>query len=104
VLIFSTKDHRPPDRFDAFNEEFARRFIRIDTWREDDSVYEAEISLRLIGPLTCLFFCSTPVNFVRDRARLRDGDDSLVSEYIRAVVSAVAARRWSSTRAPTSPR
>ncbi len=77
MLAFSTDDFRPAERFSAFNEEFSRRFMRLDeVKRQSEGPYHAQVDMRLIGPLVCSRLVSAPVDF--ERVRPSEDDDSLL--------------------------
>lgn len=74
VLAFTTDHFKPAERFDAFNEEFARRVLLLDDVRQrTDDDYHGEIGTRLIGPLVCIRLKSAPVTFKRTVPRSGDG-------------------------------
>ncbi len=75
---FSTDAYRPAERFDAFHEEYARRFMGLDIDASGEEAFAASVQLQPIGPLICARLETTPISYARSRQRLRDGDDALV--------------------------
>ena len=77
MLAFSTDRYRPPERLDAFHDEFARRVILLDrVWLEDDRPFNGEIELRNIGSLTYARLACSPARF--ERVRSVDKDDAVM--------------------------
>ena len=73
--LFTTDDFRPAERFDAFNEEFSRRVMGLEVWRDDEAQFSGEVSMRLVGPLVCARMTTSPLNYARTNSRLSDGDE-----------------------------
>ena len=76
--VFTTDAFRPAERFDAFNEEFSRRVMGLDVWRNDEGPFSGEVSVRLVGPLVCARMSTSPLTYARTPTRLQDGDDCIV--------------------------
>jgi AraC-like DNA-binding protein len=76
--VFTTDDFRPGERFDAFNEEFARRIMGLEMRRSEEEPFHGEVSMRLVGPLVCARMATSPLGYARTTARLQDGDDCVV--------------------------
>lgn len=74
MLAFTTDNFRPAERFDAFNEEFARSVLQLDAmWQRDDGHFHGQIGARFLGPVLCTRMISSPAGFQRGKGHTSDG-------------------------------
>src|SRR5262249_10042337 len=72
------------DRFAAFQEEFARKVMKMDVIDHSGGRPRVEITLLPLGPVVVGAFVCTPAEFVRNTHHVKDGSDDLVMGIVDA--------------------
>jgi AraC-like DNA-binding protein len=76
-LRFSTEELPERDRFPAFCEEFLRRIVALDVVRPDNAPFRGIVEVRRAGAVDVGVVVTSPADYARTSALIRDGDDSL---------------------------
>ncbi|MEW6640966.1 MAG: helix-turn-helix domain-containing protein [Pseudomonadota bacterium] len=78
IFRFSTRDFRPSERLEAWQELFGRKVAGIDVEPLSDEPFLIETSVKKLPGLTLLAKTQTPMRMARTRTLLTDGNDGLV--------------------------
>jgi AraC-like DNA-binding protein len=78
VRVFSTDMLPERERFDAFLEDFARKMIRVDVVRRDDTPFHSRLRSVGLGAVNFVEAEYSPASYGRSRELLSDGNDDFL--------------------------
>jgi AraC-like DNA-binding protein len=84
VLHISTEMLPEKERFSAFREEFARRVLMMDVIDHSGGRPRIDVTFMPLGPVAVGALDATPVEFIRDKAHVKDRSDGFILQIIRA--------------------
>lgn len=76
-ISFNTDALPERERFPAFCEEMIRRYAALDIRLRDEGQFRGSIDLQLAGAVGVGHITTTPSDYMRTPALMRDGDDAL---------------------------
>jgi AraC-like DNA-binding protein len=82
LLRFSTEMLPERDRFSAFREEFARRVLTMDAVDHSGGRPRVEVTFMPLGAAAVATLAATPIELIRDKHHLKDGNDDFHLEII----------------------
>jgi AraC-like DNA-binding protein len=77
LLRLSTEMFREPGRISAFREEFARRVVNMDVVDRAKDCLRIDVTVLPLEPVAVGSVAATASEFVRNRAHIQDGRDTL---------------------------
>lgn len=81
---FSTDGFAERDRFDIFRDEIISRNGSLDVARLGAGTFRAELHRQTVGPIVVGSIVASPLDLIRTRSMLADGNDSFVIHMCRS--------------------